>query len=96
MHKIIKCNNIKKRIIIIILLLIVNNLFNLLSIVAGDDESVVIKTVVIDAGHGGKDSGALGKFAKEKDVVLAIALKAGNYIEENIETVSSFGIRKTH
>ena len=43
--------------------------------------------VVIDAGHGGKDSGALGSSSKEKDIVLAIALKTGNYIKQNIKDV---------
>jgi N-acetylmuramoyl-L-alanine amidase len=42
---------------------------------------------VIDPGHGGKDSGASGKLAKEKDLVLAIALKLGTYIEENLPEV---------
>lgn len=36
--------------------------------------------VVIDAGHGGKDSGALGKRSKEKNIVLDVALKAGEQI----------------
>lgn len=36
--------------------------------------------IVIDAGHGGKDSGALGKTAKEKDINLAVALRLGNEI----------------
>jgi N-acetylmuramoyl-L-alanine amidase len=39
-----------------------------------------LKTVVIDAGHGGHDAGCLGASAKEKDVALAIALKLGQYI----------------
>ena len=34
-----------------------------------------IKTVVIDAGHGGKDPGCHGSKCKEKDVALAVALK---------------------
>ena len=38
--------------------------------------------VVIDAGHGGKDVGALGRKVREKDVNLAVALKLGNLIEE--------------
>lgn len=44
-------------------------------------------TVVIDAGHGGKDPGCLGSKAKEKDVALAVALKVGNYIKENMKEV---------
>lgn len=40
--------------------------------------------VVIDAGHGGKDPGTLGGRIREKDVVLDVALKVGQYIEENI------------
>ena len=46
-----------------------------------------IKTVVIDAGHGGKDPGCLGAVYKEKDVALAVALKFGKYIEENFKDI---------
>jgi len=38
--------------------------------------------VVIDPGHGGKDTGALGSKAKEKNLNLAVALKTGKYIKE--------------
>ena len=31
------------------------------------------RTVIIDAGHGGKDPGAHGKYSKEKNIALAIA-----------------------
>jgi N-acetylmuramoyl-L-alanine amidase len=54
-----------------------------------------IKTVVIDAGHGGKDPGALGKKSKEKDIALSIALKVGDYIEQNIPGVKVVYTRKT-
>lgn len=54
-----------------------------------------VRTIVIDAGHGGKDPGTVGKIAKEKDVVLKIALKAGKYIEENIPGVNVLYTRKT-
>ena len=40
-------------------------------------------TVVLDAGHGGHDTGAIGKKGKEKDVVLSIALKVGDYLKKN-------------
>lgn len=39
--------------------------------------------VVIDAGHGGKDPGATGKYAKEKTINLAVALKLGELIKAN-------------
>jgi N-acetylmuramoyl-L-alanine amidase len=54
-----------------------------------------IRTVVIDPGHGGKDSGALGKISKEKDIVLAIGLKLGNYIKENLPDVKVIFTRTT-
>jgi N-acetylmuramoyl-L-alanine amidase len=50
--------------------------------------------VVLDAGHGGKDPGALGKKAYEKDITLAIALKTGAYIEENLKDVKVVYTRK--
>lgn len=43
--------------------------------------------VVIDAGHGGKDPGALGSSSREKNINLAIALKTGEYIKKNLENV---------
>jgi N-acetylmuramoyl-L-alanine amidase len=51
--------------------------------------------VVIDAGHGGKDPGALGSFSYEKNITLPIALKTGQYIEQNIRNVSVVYTRKT-
>ncbi len=53
-----------------------------------------LKRIVIDAGHGGKDPGAHGKYAKEKDVVLAVALKLGNYIEKYLPDVEVIYTRK--
>jgi N-acetylmuramoyl-L-alanine amidase len=50
--------------------------------------------IVIDAGHGGKDPGALGSISREKDITLAIALKTGEYIEQNIKNVKVIYTRK--
>ena len=47
-----------------------------------------IQTVVIDAGHGGKDPGAVGKKSKEKDIVLAVAKKTGAYIKKKYPDVN--------
>ncbi|MBI4929747.1 MAG: N-acetylmuramoyl-L-alanine amidase [Bacteroidetes bacterium] len=55
-----------------------------------------IKTVVIDAGHGGKDPGCLGiTTSQEKDIALGIALKLGKYIQEKIPDVKVVYTRST-
>ena len=54
-----------------------------------------IQTIVIDAGHGGKDSGALGRLTTEKSINLSVALKFGAYIEENMPDVKVIYTRQT-
>jgi N-acetylmuramoyl-L-alanine amidase len=61
---------------------------------APEDPPKGIRTVVLDAGHGGRDPGAVGKNAMEKDIALAIALKVGTYIEEHIPDVKVIYTRK--
>lgn len=61
----------------------------------GDDPAKGIRTIVIDAGHGGSDPGAVGKREKEKNIALAIALKVGDYIEQNMPDVTVIYTRKT-
>lgn len=38
--------------------------------------------VVLDAGHGGKDPGAVGNGVQEKDITLSLALKVGKILEQ--------------
>lgn len=52
-------------------------------------------TVTIDAGHGGKDPGAIGSFAQEKNINLAVALKLGKLIQKNCPDVRVVYTRKT-
>ena len=54
---------------------------------ASDDPKDKVSVVVLDAGHGGHDPGALGKRSREKNIVLSITLLVGKYIEENIPDV---------
>lgn len=54
-----------------------------------------LNKIVIDAGHGGKDPGASGKYSREKDVVLSIALKTGQLIKQKHPEVEIIYTRKT-
>jgi N-acetylmuramoyl-L-alanine amidase len=51
--------------------------------------------IVIDPGHGGRDPGAIGSLSREKDITLAISLKTGEYIEQNLKDVKVVYTRKT-
>lgn len=52
-------------------------------------------TLVIDAGHGGKDAGAVGAISKEKNINLSVALAFGRYVEQNCPSVRVVYTRKT-
>ena len=52
-------------------------------------------TLVIDAGHGGKDAGAPGKYSYEKNINLKVALAFGRYVEKNCPDVKVIYTRKT-
>ena len=52
-------------------------------------------TLVIDAGHGGHDAGALGAMSKEKNINLNVALAFGRYVEANCPDVKVVYTRKT-
>lgn len=52
-------------------------------------------TLVIDAGHGGNDAGAIGKISKEKNINLNVALSFGRYVEANCPDVRVIYTRKT-
>ena len=52
-------------------------------------------TLVIDAGHGGHDSGAPGAISKEKDINLKVALAFGKMVERNCHDVKVIYTRTT-
>lgn len=62
---------------------------------AQQDSAYHVSKVLIDAGHGGKDPGAIGKVSKEKDLTLKIALKLGHYIDSLIPGVEVVYTRTT-
>jgi len=54
-----------------------------------------LKTIVIDAGHGGQDAGAKGSYSYEKDVTLAIAFKLQKTLQEAMPDVKIVMTRTT-
>jgi N-acetylmuramoyl-L-alanine amidase len=54
-----------------------------------------IKTIVIDAGHGGEDGGAKGAYSWEKDLTLAIALKLQQTLQDAMPDVNVVMTRTT-
>ena len=54
-----------------------------------------LRTVVLDAGHGGKDRGCAGVKAREADVSLALILALGRQIQQNMPDVKVIYTRKT-
>lgn len=79
-------NNISSNSLIALLLIF---LFSLISepVKSQKNASSGLSTVIIDAGHGGKDPGAVVGRAREKDIVLDIALKLGNLIKKELPDV---------
>lgn len=76
-----------KKIVLAVLFLITQGL-----VVAAQNKKF---TLVIDAGHGGHDAGALGASSKEKNINLNVALAFGNYVERNCPDVKVVYTRKT-
>jgi len=70
------------RMLILVLALLLSN-----QSYSKDKSSRGLETVVIDAGHGGKDPGAVVGRAREKDIVLEIALRLGRVIKEKLPDV---------
>lgn len=54
-----------------------------------------INRVVVDAGHGGKDFGAVGSISNEKDITLAVAMKLGKMIKDSLQNVGVIFTRTT-
>jgi len=75
-------SNLTSRFILLMFIcLIINPLFGKVK------ERRGLETVVIDAGHGGKDPGTMVGNFREKDIALAIALRLGDQIKEKLPGV---------
>ncbi|HTJ12613.1 MAG TPA: N-acetylmuramoyl-L-alanine amidase [Dinghuibacter sp.] len=54
-----------------------------------------INTIIVDAGHGGHDTGAKGSYSQEKDLTLQIAMKLGRTLHESLPGVRIVMTRTT-
>jgi N-acetylmuramoyl-L-alanine amidase len=70
-------------------------LLNTAAIGQSSNPEFKFKTVVIDAGHGGKDPGAHGSHSLEKNVALAIAKKVDKLIENSMPGINVIMTRST-
>ena len=52
-------------------------------------------TVVLDAGHGGHDAGAVGRISKEKNINLKVALAVGRLLKQNTSDIKVIYTRST-
>jgi N-acetylmuramoyl-L-alanine amidase len=79
-----------------LLISIHNKLFQSSQTVDNAKSKWLLDAIVIDAGHGGKDPGAIGVTGiREKNINLSIALKVGKLIEKNIPGIKVIYTRKT-
>lgn len=79
-------SDMKKRVLFIILYLLLSTIGTI---------TANTFTLVIDAGHGGKDAGAVGDSLKEKDINLNVALMFGKMVEQNCKDVRVIYTRTT-
>lgn len=61
--------------------------FGMLPVQAGGQAATGLRCIVIDAGHGGKDPGAVGNGAQEKAINLGVALKLGRMVRDQLPDV---------
>jgi N-acetylmuramoyl-L-alanine amidase len=71
----------------VVLIVFISLAISILSSYQGFTQEYKIKTIVIDAGHGGKDGSTRGLYSTEKDVALKTALNLGAAIEANMKDV---------
>jgi len=69
--------------------------FLLFAVPAKAQSPKILKTIVLDAGHGGKDPGAHGTYSNEKDITLAVVLKLGKILRDSMPKLNVVYTRKT-
>ena len=58
-------------------------------------QKAALRTIIVDAGHGGKATGAKGDYSYEKNIALDIALKLGKKLEKEFPEIKILYTRTT-
>lgn len=87
--------NFKKSVLIILYSFGIIVLSSSESAMAYKFQKPTLRKIVIDAGHGGDDGGAPGKYSNEKDISLAVALKLGELLTTSLPDVEVVYTRTT-
>lgn len=79
----------------VLLLSIITTTVTLISFKETELKQQTLRTIIIDAGHGGVDPGAHGEYSYEKDICLGVALKLGQQIAKELPAVKIIYTRST-
>lgn len=66
-----------------------------ISLVCSSQTKSRIKTIIVDAGHGGADQGARGSYSTEAEITLQLALKVGALLEKELPATKIIQTRTT-
>lgn len=69
--------------------------FTFTALKSSAQQKALLRTIIVDAGHGGKATGAKGTFSYEKDICLDIALKLGKKLETEFPDLKILYTRTT-
>ncbi|WP_153800105.1 N-acetylmuramoyl-L-alanine amidase family protein [Foetidibacter luteolus] len=73
-----------KKILVLFSLAVIATLSSFIEVKDVPKPQETLRTIIVDAGHGLPDPGAKGKYSHESAVALAVALKLGKQLEENL------------
>jgi N-acetylmuramoyl-L-alanine amidase len=86
---------ITKRPILLLSIFFTAALATLMSLSSVAQQKATIRTIIVDAGHGGKATGAKGDYSYEKDICLDVALKLGKKLEQEFPEIKILYTRTT-
>jgi N-acetylmuramoyl-L-alanine amidase len=88
-------NSMRRTVFIFLLLSLIATTYSFVASPSSVKQKPALRTIIVDAGHGGEDAGAKGDYSFEKDICLDIALKLGKKLEDELPGVKILYTRTT-